>query len=584
MDVGSRSARLAAEECKRPGRLTCCRINGQGKDSLGIMSWHGSARREQQAPKAGIADSRPGESIIAAHDAAEAASPVSGASPAANTIQRPDGAHWTFHAAHSSGNEPAINAEQGLPVTDGLTSDELLEQATQLAAVLQKQAADLERREKRLHQQLALLDQQDRTTRMFRAEFEEERDAALAEWNQRETEVLARAADLTAEESRVRTSAENVERSRQELEQERDAWRRAEAIFRAELAAEREELLASVEREREGMLAELVPLRESAESDRRAAANELAAGRETLRLEREELEAEFRQDRVLLENRLRFQQEHLDRTRDELERSQVEFRVEQQAARVWLEEQQFQVFGLRRHLDERHDLLAEKSASIEREQDLIVKSRRALEAGLAADRDQLVQDRESFERERDTTRADLRRQLDLLALHAENLETRRHRLDQLRAELEETNRKTLETRVAVEEAFSRLTQQAGPDVARQRVEESRQVLAEYYRFTRDALIQQRLEIDQAQQRLVQQRQQLDADRHALAAWGAEQQEQVTRRERQLDELRGEIDAREQDARTLRERWLSERREAEAVIRQLLEQLETRAAALRGASD
>ena len=31
---------------------------------------------------------------------------------------------------------------------------------------------------------------------------------------------------------------------------------------------------------------------------------------------------------------------------------------------------------------------------------------------------------------------------------------------------------------------------------------------------------------------------------------------------------------------MRERWLGERREAEAVIRQLLEQLETRAEALR----
>lgn len=500
------------------------------------------------------------------------------------TLEQGDGNRWIIHQAHPSSGRPVGEATELAADREAVTWDvpphELFEQATQLAGQLRLQAAELERREKRLHQQLALLDQQDRGTRLFRAEFETERDRVLSELNQREAELLAQAAELTSAEQQQRVAGEELERERHRLAAEQQDWRRAEAVFRLELAAEREELKAELAREREGLLAELVPLREAAEADRQAAAHELEAARETLRLERDQLEAEYRQERVLLENRLRFQQEHLDRSREELERAQVEFRVEQQRARVWLEEQQYQIRGLRRHLDERHDLVEEKSASVDREQDLVVKTRRALEAGLAADREQLQQDREAFERERDATRADLRRQQDLVALHAENLETRRNRLDQLRAELEETNRKTLETRVAVEEAYSRLAQQAGPDIAKVRVEEARQVLAEYYRFTRDALIQQRLEIDQAQQRLVQQRQQLDADRNALAEWGAEQQAQVARREQQLDELRGEIDVREQEARAMRERWLGERREAEAVIRQLLEQLETRAEALR----
>ena len=500
------------------------------------------------------------------------------------TLEQGDGNRWIIHQAHPSSGRPVGEATELAADREAVTWDvpphELFEQATQLAGQLRLQAAELERREKRLHQQLALLDQQDRGTRLFRAEFETERDRVLSELNQREAELLAQAAELTSAEQQQRVAGEELERERHRLAAEQQDWRRAEAVFRLELAAEREELKAELAREREGLLAELVPLREAAEADRQAAAHELEAARETLRLERDQLEAEYRQERVLLENRLRFQQEHLDRSREELARAQVEFRVAQPRARVWLEEQQNQIRGLRRHLDERHDLVEEKSASVDREQDLVVKTRRALEAGLAADREQLQQDREAFERERDATRADLRRQQDLVALHAENLETRRNRLDQLRAELEETNRKTLETRVAVEEAYSRLAQQAGPDIAKVRVEEARQVLAEYYRFTRDALIQQRLEIDQAQQRLVQQRQQLDADRNALAEWGAEQQAQVARREQQLDELRGEIDVREQEARAMRERWLGERREAEAVIRQLLEQLETRAEALR----
>jgi hypothetical protein len=127
----------------------------------------------------------------------------------------------------------------------------------------------------------------------------------------------------------------------------------------------------------------------------------------------------------------------------------------------------------------------------------------------------------------------------------------------------------------VEEAYSQLARTAGAEETRLRVDEARSVLSEYYRGTRDSLTRQRQEIDQMQERLLQQRAELQAERDALAAWGLAREQKGLEREAILGAAREELDAREREARALRERWLAERQEAESVIRDLLDQLELR---------
>ncbi len=350
----------------------------------------------------------------------------------------------------------------------------------------------------------------------------------------------------------------------------------------AELADERQRMLDELRAERDAQLEELA--RRATELDAEAkrierAHEESIADIAAIRMASE---SEARQERVLLDSRLRFQQDHLDKSRVELEQAQTEFRWEQQAARVWLEQELLQSRLLRDQLDRRRGLLDEREKSIERERDLLVRSRRAQEDGLSRERERLAGERGHWEHERDIARADLRRQQDLLALHAENLETRRQRLDSLRVELEETNRKTLETRLAVEEAYSQLARSAGAEETRLRVDEARSVLAEYYRGTRDSLTRQRQEIDQMQERLLQQRAELQAERDALAAWGLSREQKGLEREAALGAAREELDSREREARALRERWLAERQEAESVIRDLLDQLELRVGLTRDA--
>lgn len=453
--------------------------------------------------------------------------------------------------------------------------EDLLASAEELAEMVRRQCAELERREQRLHHNLALLDAEQRSARLLRTEFDEYAAARERELSRLEVELLERSVAVTALEGELAREKESVAAEWNGLAEERSAIQSERVAAHAELADERERMLGELKAERDAQLEELAQraIELDAEAKRIERAREEAVA--DIAAIRAASESESRQERVLLDSRLRFQQDHLEKSRAELEQGQTAFRWEQQAARVWLEQELLQSRLLRDQLDRRRGLLDEREKSVERERDLLVRSRRAQEDGLSRERERLAGERGHWEHERDVARADLRRQQDLLALHAENLETRRQRLDSLRVELEETNRKTLETRLAVEEAYSQLARTAGAEETRLRVDEARSVLSEYYRGTRDSLTRQRQEIDQMQERLLQQRAELQAERDALAAWGLAREQKGLEREAILGAAREELDAREREARALRERWLAERQEAESVIRDLLDQLELR---------
>jgi hypothetical protein len=413
----------------------------------------------------------------------------------------------------------------------------------QIAAHLRQQHAELDRREQRLHVQLAQLDQERREQRMWAAELQatlEEREFAIA----RQEATLAQRADSCLKlESELKELHESLLRERHSLSAERD-----------QLTQDREEQTRALEALGARQQHELERLR-----------GDLAA-------EHDQAEAELKQERILLDNRHRFQQEHLQRTMQEFEAAQDAFRREQQLAQTRQEETQRQILLRSRQLDRQRELLDERQRSIEREREVLLKERRAMEDRVAAAADELRGERSTWESERDSQKADLRRQQDMLALHAENLETRRQRLDRLRAELEETNRHTLELRLAVEEASAQLTQSAGAEITKRRIDEARAILAEYYRHTRESLIQQRQELEQAQLRVHQQREEFRAERQLLTEWVNRQGEQITAREQELRHERESIDARETAWRAASERWTGEKLEAETVIRDLLRQL------------
>lgn len=425
-------------------------------------------------------------------------------------------------------------------------------QATQIAAHLRQQHAELDRREQRLHVQLAQFDQERRETRMWSAEAEttlHERELAI---ERQEAALVQRADSCLTLETELKQLHESLLRERQSL------------------CNEREQFIIDRERDRQD-------LDECGAAQRQ----ELERRHHDFLAEQEQLRGQLQQERVLLDNRHYFQQDHLRRSMQEFEVVQAEFRREQQIGRMRLEEIETRNLLRSRQLARWRELGQQQQQSVERERDMLCRERRNHELRQQQEQDLSRQERESWENERDVQRADLRRQQDLLALHAENLEARRQRLDRLRSELEETNRQTLELRLAVEESYAQLMQMAGDEATRRRIDEARAVLAEYYRHTRDALIQDRQELELVQVRLSEQRREFVEERKTLTEWIARREEQLAHHEAELAQQRSILDAREQTWRTTADRWTQEKLQAESVIRDLLEQLLERDGASSG---
>jgi len=287
---------------------------------------------------------------------------------------------------------------------------------------------------------------------------------------------------------------------------------------------------------------------------------------------REEQTAELQREKALLNNRIRFQEEHLKKSRRELEQKQNEFRLEQQQA-TQSRYQGMEALRLQRtQLNRYRDLLDQRELSLLREREVIRKTRHVIEDEHESAREKLLNEKQEWNRQRETQQSEMRRQQNMLKLHAENLESRRLRLDRLRAELEDTHRKTLEMRLAVEEAWAQLAQSTGPDVAKQRVDEAQSELSEHYQQTREDLVQHRQELERAQLQFQKQRDEFREERQALAEWVTERTEQLQQRERAVDETEQALADREQAWRQKEQAWNSERAEAETVIRDLLKQL------------
>lgn len=391
-----------------------------------------------------------------------------------------------------------------------------------------------------------------------------ELDAAKSRVRQDVTEEV-----LTAE---LRAERESLIRERTEFDdvrtqffaqrdRERDELDHACEVHEAAVAQVRQELLA----QRQQQIRDLETATQAEEA-------KLQEAQEAFARQREQQLNELRHERSILENRLRFQQEHLAKARQEIESAQNEFRREAQRVRGQLEEGEAIIRLRQSQLDRVRSLLEERERSVNREREMLFKSQQAFEQFTEHDREKIKLERDEWDRDRSAQLADLRRQQDMLALHANNLEGRRERLDKLRAELEETHRTTLEMRMAIEEAWAQMTQACGTDVAEQRLAQAQQQLSGHYRGLREALIEQRHELDELRQTFQTQRDEFRAEQQTLSEWATAHERTLREREAELQTQAEQLNVRESAWRSASQRWINEKIEAEAVIRDLLEQL------------
>lgn len=399
-----------------------------------------------------------------------------------------------------------------------------------------------------------------------RVEIEREKAFYEAAVRSAETDFTAARAAQEAELQSLRESqiaALQLERTQwlERIQSERDEWERTLHDQQAEWADRQVRQAAQLQAEREA--------HERALEEERTARQAEQDAWNALRLTQL---SEIQGERAILENRIRFQQEHLEKLRSDLERAQNDHRRERQVERQRLEDDGRQILRRMRQIDLYRSAVDAREQSLERERDVLEKSRRAFSSSVEQDRLNLQRDQAAWQAERQVQQSELLRQQELYASHADNLESRRIRLEKLRAELEDTHRSTLEMRLAIEETWVELTQAAGQEIARQRVEQVRNSLVGYYRQLHEGLVEQRREHLDAQTRFERLRAEFHAERQKLMEWITTRDEELRLGEERLRQAQSEAASRDVTWQAARDRWMAEKAEAEQVIRKLLNEL------------
>jgi len=432
----------------------------------------------------------------------------------------------------------------------------------------------------------------------LKQERSELRDQILIEFSQQREALERQRLDLIHERNRIHEEVlETLADQRKDLDRDRDEWRGVKQTELNHLKRERElhettirKVEAELTSRKENQELELKTQQAEWKSHRHAEEEELESRKRDfvirseeiehqLRIQREDLQREyasredaFEQKRTLIENRIKFQENHLLRLRSQIEQDQHDFQRQQQIQQQQ-HEQNERIHILRmKQLDRFRDLLSQREESLVKERSLHAELRRAVERYELNQKQRMSDEYASWQKERDAQKVELRRQHDMLALHAENLERRRERLDTLRAEVEETHRGTLEMRLALEEGWAQLTQVEGEEAARERLEKARDALAAHYRQLREALSVERQELDHSQELFHRHRDEFRQERQDLSEWVAERDEQLRLRSEQLRYEAEQLAIRDAAWDEKRETWLQEHVQAEQIIRLLLQQM------------
>ncbi|MBX3437917.1 MAG: hypothetical protein KF861_10535 [Planctomycetaceae bacterium] len=393
---------------------------------------------------------------------------------------------------------------------------------------------------------------------------------------------------ITAEAAEIRVARQALESGRIDFEQHQ---RQALQDLESQIEAERSLRTSRLEKSLTALEAQILEKRrwwdeEQAqaklhlEQEREALEQQLAARREEVETQLKESSAlheqhrhEIEQQRIDLEKRTHFHQAHLEQLRRTLEQRQQELDADHQRTRSNHVQNDRQLQLRAAQLHRFREILEHREESLNRSRDLLEASRQSWETLHSHAAATWNQERETWTQETAAQRADMQRQLEILTLHAENLDARRARLDGLRDELEAAHRHTLEIRLAVEQTWAALAQNFGEETSRQRIEQARAALSAHFEDVRTSIERRFDELGEIRDRLEEQRQEFRAERRQFAEWIAERDEILQSRETSVQQ---EIEAsvtRESQWLATRDHWLREKLEAESVIRQLLGELE-----------
>lgn len=464
-------------------------------------------------------------------------------------------------AQEQAGERPAGSIPPA-SAPDSAKSDEqsdLRLHAAHLSQEVRRQHADLARRQETVNQQLAALDEQRRLLRLWARELE-------LDLGGREKELDKRSAALDREAGRL----VGIEKR---LEKRRLGLRRAAQKHVARIGRDRQRVQAQdalVENRRRAQQARL-------QQDQA----ELETRRDELRRSVQRLLA----DRQAWESLLDLQVRAMQRHRQALEQREASLqswwreladankrRLGNAAADADYLERQQQVAQYAVAVAHRQAFLDQQARELDEQRERFAEVRRRFDRFVHEAKQAIEDERAQWERKRHDGQDDLDRRRGLLVQQARELEVRRAALERLERELHETQRSSLQHRVAAEEAWARLVGNAGTPEAGSQFNRAREELAAHYRRAEERVKEKQQHLDEARVQLAEQHHEFGRQKERLSEWVAEQRKSLRNEESRLQERMSGLAQRENELAEREQYWQEQCLNYQARIRQLLAEL------------
>ncbi len=471
---------------------------------------------------------------------------------------RIDGAHTSLAERSRAGD--SVEAPVLAGSESGVTGPQIQAQADQLATYLRSRQQGVDQREAELNARLALLDSDGRRERL-----------ALSH---RESELAERGEALTLGERELEDRFSSVAAA-EENAKEQQATAEAEISRQQRAIQHREEALAASQQassdrlsKREGALQQAEAwCKEQQEQHRRATLDFEEHSRRTedeILYQRQQLDTH----RAASLDMIRRQHKDLERQRASLERREKQWekaasRPSATALRLEqsLRQEEAALKKRRGNLDEAELKLAEAQAKSALLRERLREARQQF-------REELRDERRRLALEQRETMAELQKKRDGLARRSRYVDNCHAKLVQLRTELGEMHRETLDVRLATEELWVQLSGTTPPAALAESLAEMRNRLSQHYRESANDLSRQKSELETAREEMAEQLEAVLKRKQDVDSWARSQEGELRQQAKRLRDREGELQRREadlSDATHLRE---SERLAFEAEIHHL----------------
>ena len=462
---------------------------------------------------------------------------------------------------------------------------EFVEQVARDRADQREMTADLEQRQQQLKQTQADLDQQRQLLSDQREELDAKRERlheAVNDELARERGIMQRQREEIEEERRQiiertrQLEEEHVDRQElveQTLQTEREEMRET---IRRELAAEVEELHRErqewgVVKDRESL--EVQQQTEDLQQQRELFGEQLESEQQRLREEIEKRRQILLTEQNNLQRRYRFQFEHLGRAREDFEVELRELRKEQQlfrSERSSFSEQHQLRFS---QLDKIRTTLIQRDSSMKREQKVIDRDRVSAELEIRRQHERLQEHRDSVAQDLDSRSRQLQQAEQASAETAQKVEQRLQHVTQMRTELDLQQREILEQRLLLEELQAAVRQKEAPKRGSDGYVTAQTAVEQFFDKLHQPLRAERDRMETKFTELVARQEQFRKDREELEQWFATQETTLADKSKDDSAMTAmQIASLEGELADTRRQWHSDRKESEATIRQLLDEI------------